>query len=296
MKRFTKMMLIISTVFMVLGIAMMLGTGLVDDLYYGNEELNIGPVGIRMREAAQFVERGEEWLENEFGTVVKAGEGYHDVRLAGNEVRELEIDVKAASLEIVRDERIDGIAIVEGSKLLDVYHSVDENTLCLDIKKKGKYESINNVEDAKLILRIPAHMEFEELDINLNAGALEADQLDAKELSLNLNASAAEIQELNVGVLDVENNAVILGVDGVQNTDVVYADTLTFMTDREIPKNFICDAKIRYNGKASPAKVEIDGLEMTITFDSPQRAASPGQSVVLYKNGRLLGGGIMKAR
>jgi len=103
-------------------------------------------------------------------------------------------------------------------------------------------------------------------------------------------------ERIYVAKLDVENNAVILGVDGVQNTDVVYADTLTFMTDREIPKNFICDAKIRYNGKASPAKVEIDGLEMTITFDSPQRAASPGQSVVLYKNGRLLGGGIMKAR
>lgn len=207
MKRFTKIMLIISTVFMILGIALMLGTGLLDDLYYGNEELNIGPVGIRIKEAAEFVEHGEEWLGHEFASVIKADEEYHDVRLAGNEVHELEIDVKAASLEIVRDERIDGIAIVEGSKLLDVYHSVDENTLCLDIKKKGKYESINNVEDAKLILRIPAHMEFEELDINLNAGALEADQLDAKELSLNLNASAAEIQELNVGVLDVENNA-----------------------------------------------------------------------------------------
>jgi len=207
MKRFTKMMLIISTVFMVLGIAMMLGTGLVDDLYYGNEELNIGPVGIRMREAAQFVERGEEWLENEFGTVVKAGEGYHDVRLAGNEVRELEIDVKAASLEIVRDDRIDGITIVDGSKLLDVYHSVDEDTLSLEIKKKDKYETLSKTDEAKLVLRIPAHMVFDEVNINLNAAAMEVERLEAKELGLDLNASGAAIQELNAGVFDVENDA-----------------------------------------------------------------------------------------
>ena len=103
-------------------------------------------------------------------------------------------------------------------------------------------------------------------------------------------------ERIYVAKLDIETNSVILGVEGVQNTDVVYADTLTFMTDRDIPKNFLCDAKIRYNGKASPAEVSITGDEMTVTFDSAQRAASPGQSVVLYKDGRLLGGGIMKAR
>ncbi|MBR5478669.1 MAG: tRNA 2-thiouridine(34) synthase MnmA [Clostridia bacterium] len=103
-------------------------------------------------------------------------------------------------------------------------------------------------------------------------------------------------ERIYVAKLDTENNAVILGLEGVQNTDVVYADTLTFLTDKKIDGTFYCDAKIRYNGKASPARVEIQGDEMTVTFDTMQRAASPGQSVVLYKDGRLLGGGIMKAR
>ena len=103
-------------------------------------------------------------------------------------------------------------------------------------------------------------------------------------------------KRLYVAKLDVKTNSVILGVEGVQNTDVVHADMLTFMTEHTIPQTFLCDAKIRYNGKASPAEVKIVDDHMTVTFDTPQRAASPGQSVVLYKDGKLLGGGIMKAR
>lgn len=103
-------------------------------------------------------------------------------------------------------------------------------------------------------------------------------------------------ERIYVARLDKENNAVILGLEGVQNTDRVYADNLTFTTDKKISGTLFCDAKIRYNGKASSAKVEIQGDEMTVSFDAPQRAASPGQSVVLYKDGRLLGGGIMKGR
>ncbi len=103
-------------------------------------------------------------------------------------------------------------------------------------------------------------------------------------------------ERIYVARLDIENNAVILGLDGVQNVNEVLADSLTFMTEKNIPEKFSCQAKIRYNGKAAPAEVEICGDEMRVVFDTPQRAASPGQSVVLYKDGRLLGGGIMKAR
>lgn len=103
-------------------------------------------------------------------------------------------------------------------------------------------------------------------------------------------------ERIYVKRLDIEKNEVILGLDGVQNVTEVVADTITFMTNQPVPQRFSCTAKIRYNGKAAPAEVEICGDEMTVTFDSPQRAASPGQSVVLYKDGRLLGGGIMKAR
>ena len=101
-------------------------------------------------------------------------------------------------------------------------------------------------------------------------------------------------ERIYVARLDIENNAVILGTDGVQNTREVRADQITFLTDKNVPNEFDCEAKIRYNGHASPAHVCIENDMMIVSFDSEQRAASPGQSVVLYKNGRLLGGGIMK--
>ncbi len=103
-------------------------------------------------------------------------------------------------------------------------------------------------------------------------------------------------ERLYVARLDTETNSVILGTDGVQNTNEVFATDLTFISEKPLPETFKCEAKIRYNGTASPATVKISGDEMSVLFDTPQRAAAPGQSVVLYQNGRVLGGGIMKAR
>lgn len=50
------------------------------------------------------------------------------------------------------------------------------------------------------------------------------------------------------------------------------------------------DAKIRYRGSAVKALVEKNKL----TFSSPQRAITSGQSVVFYKGDELIGGGIIK--
>ena len=103
-------------------------------------------------------------------------------------------------------------------------------------------------------------------------------------------------ERLYVARLDTEKNAVILGTDGVQNVNEVFADNITFISDNAYPEEFRCEAKIRYNGTASPATAYICGDELRVLFDAPQRAAAPGQSVVLYKDGRVLGGGIIKGR
>lgn len=53
-------------------------------------------------------------------------------------------------------------------------------------------------------------------------------------------------------------------------------------------------AKVRYNAAPSPATVEqTSPTTFTLRFDIPQRAISPGQSVVLYDGSTLLGGGII---
>lgn len=53
-------------------------------------------------------------------------------------------------------------------------------------------------------------------------------------------------------------------------------------------------ARIRYKSPATLAMVETDGAKMKLTFDEPVWGVTPGQSVVLYQEGRVIGGGIVK--
>ena len=56
-------------------------------------------------------------------------------------------------------------------------------------------------------------------------------------------------------------------------------------------------AKARYRQTEQPATVRpLPDGKVEVKFDEPQRAITPGQSVVFYEEDRLLGGGtIMKA-
>lgn len=56
------------------------------------------------------------------------------------------------------------------------------------------------------------------------------------------------------------------------------------------------DVKVRYATPATPATIQprSDGT-LRILFQEPQRALSPGQSAVFYRNDRVLGGGIIQS-
>ena len=54
-------------------------------------------------------------------------------------------------------------------------------------------------------------------------------------------------------------------------------------------------AQQRYKATAAPARVEPLGAdEARVTFDTPQRAPTPGQGLVLYDGDRVLGGGLIR--
>jgi tRNA-specific 2-thiouridylase len=53
-----------------------------------------------------------------------------------------------------------------------------------------------------------------------------------------------------------------------------------------------CQAKIRYNHQPQPARAWVSGEDqITVRFDEPQPAITPGQAVVLYDGDVVLGGG-----
>ena len=69
---------------------------------------------------------------------------------------------------------------------------------------------------------------------------------------------------------------------------------INFISGYPRDKNFRAMVKIRYKSKESSAQINIlDKNTAEVIFDEPQRAVTPGQSAVFYRNDTLLGGGII---
>ena len=73
------------------------------------------------------------------------------------------------------------------------------------------------------------------------------------------------------------------------------AREMTWVAGTPPARRFRCEAKIRYRQPDQPCTVELDHVDgAQITFDSTQRAITPGQSVVLYERELCLGGGTIE--
>ncbi|MGH1371561.1 MAG: tRNA 2-thiouridine(34) synthase MnmA [Cellvibrionaceae bacterium] len=60
-------------------------------------------------------------------------------------------------------------------------------------------------------------------------------------------------------------------------------------------ESFRCMAKTRYRQPDQACAVEIKGDSLQVTFDEPQRAITPGQSIVFYHQDICLGGAVIEA-
>jgi tRNA-specific 2-thiouridylase len=74
------------------------------------------------------------------------------------------------------------------------------------------------------------------------------------------------------------------------------ATDLNFLVDKELLKNKLT-AKVRYRQEDVPCQIiDLQQGQLTLAFDQPQKAITPGQSVVLYHNDICCGGGVIKER
>ncbi len=97
-----------------------------------------------------------------------------------------------------------------------------------------------------------------------------------------------------VTALNAAENTVTLGAEGSQLTDTLTADGINFVSI-STPKDPVrIQAKIRYQAPPAPATLSVADGVATVLFDAPQRAVTPGQSVVFYQDGLLLGGGFIR--
>ena len=98
-------------------------------------------------------------------------------------------------------------------------------------------------------------------------------------------------EPLYVLELDRNENQVIVGTENELYSNELEANELNFLLDIDLTKPIEIKAKIRYRAKEAQAILEVKGETAKVTFKEPQRAITPGQSVVFYKDNIVLGGG-----
>ena len=117
----------------------------------------------------------------------------------------------------------------------------------------------------------------------------------------------ASTQPLFIVELDKKKNQIVLGEEKDLYKIELIAKNFNFQVDFDkVLKMDNVTAKVRYASK--PAKVRVEKIESgkgdsflfqdssdryRIIFEEPQKAITKGQSVVLYSDDMLLGGGII---
>lgn len=95
--------------------------------------------------------------------------------------------------------------------------------------------------------------------------------------------------------LDAKNNSLILGEKGMEFASRIKLSNVNYISGKIPIDKFSAQVKIRYQAK--PARAEIIPEEngcARVELAEPQRAVTPGQSVVFYDGDYVLGGGIVE--
>ena len=97
--------------------------------------------------------------------------------------------------------------------------------------------------------------------------------------------------------LDAEGNTVRVGQAGDLDCDRVVAEAVNFIACEPPRTPLRVAAKIRHGHRPAAATVcALEGDRAQVVFDTPQRAASPGQSVVFYDGDVVVVGGVIAYR
>ncbi len=96
--------------------------------------------------------------------------------------------------------------------------------------------------------------------------------------------------------LDTANNRLIVGKEDELICNTLLAGNLSWLSDIAPAGLESITARIRSRSPESPARLKLNANTAVVHFLKPQRAITPGQSVVFYNGQAVLGGGIIKTR
>lgn len=76
----------------------------------------------------------------------------------------------------------------------------------------------------------------------------------------------------------------------------LHANQVHWINGAPTSNSIQCEAKVRYRQADQKCTVNIFNEGLDVVFDEPQRAITPGQSIVLYDGDRCLGGAVIQTR
>lgn len=96
--------------------------------------------------------------------------------------------------------------------------------------------------------------------------------------------------------LDKKNNRVIVGEEKELYTDTLLAEEMNWLAIDKLEESIEIKAKVRYRAKEAEATIYPEKEnKIKVVFKEPQRAITPGQSVVFYQGDVVIGGAKIRA-
>ncbi len=194
---------------------------------------------------------------------------------------------------------------------LDVARKKDSQEICfIQNKDYAKFIKENNIIEAKTIHKMEIYDKVKQNNSNNNTKSSKSDESGNIVLKTGevlgkhtglINYTVGQRKGLGVSYkeplyvlkLDGEKSQVIVGTEQELYSKELNANELNFLIENiDFSKPVEVKAKIRYRAKEAKAVLEVaDNNVAKVKFKEPQRAITPGQSVVFYIDDILLGGG-----
>lgn len=103
-------------------------------------------------------------------------------------------------------------------------------------------------------------------------------------------------QPVYVTEIDGENNRIVVGNNDDLRHIGLIAKNLNWIAIENLNEEMEVEAKIRYNDPGASAKLRpLSNDHVEVIFEAPQRAVTPGQSVVFYQDDLVVGGGVIQS-
>jgi tRNA-specific 2-thiouridylase len=94
--------------------------------------------------------------------------------------------------------------------------------------------------------------------------------------------------------IDSKKNQIVLGEADELFSNELIAHDLNYLSIDTLEEPIKVNAKIRYSAKESSATIyPLENNKVKVIFEQPQRAVTPGQSIVFYDGDIVVGGGII---